>query len=100
MTLVVADTGPIRYLTAIGVISVLPKLYTRVALPSVVVDELTNSFAPEAVRIWAKNLPEWIEVRTPTQRHQQLELEEGIDPDEAAAILLALELHADRILLD
>ena len=100
MTLVVADTGPINYLVLVGAISVLPNLYSRIVLPEEVVSELRSSRAPEPVRDWARVMPAWIEVHRPTRSWPGLRIEESVNGGEAAAISLALELQADRILLD
>lgn len=50
MILVVADTGPIRYLVLIEAIEVLARLYDRVVLPPAVLAELTHAHAPELLR--------------------------------------------------
>jgi len=42
MRLVVADTSPIRYLVRIGKIDLLPHLFEKIFLPSVVADELRH----------------------------------------------------------
>lgn len=98
MTLVVADSSPVRYLVVIGAADVLPKLYDRIILPSVVVAGLTDSRAPSLVREWALNLPSWIEVLI--ARNTPAEWEDILDSGEAAAISLAREIAADLILLD
>lgn len=96
MTLVVADTGPIRYLLVIGAIELLPKLYDRVFLPRSVLGELTHLRAPEEVREWALLPPAWVEVREVERSDSTLELDVG----EADAISLAQEMGADWVLLD
>ncbi len=96
MTLVVADSGPLRYLVVIQAIGVLPILYDRVALPPAVVAELRHASAPAEVQSWARALPDWVLVRSPVSKH----LPDLLDPGEAEAIGLALELRADTILLD
>jgi predicted nucleic acid-binding protein len=53
MLLVVADTGPIRYLVEIGYIDLLPQLFDKIFIPSVVCDELRHAGAPGPVRTWA-----------------------------------------------
>lgn len=98
MTLVVADSSPVRYLVVIGAADVLPKLYDRIILLSVVVAGLTDSRAPSLVREWALNLPSWIEVLI--ARNTPAEWEDILDSGEAAAISLAREIAADLILLD
>jgi len=96
MTLVVADTGPIRYLLVIGAIELLPKLYDRVFLPRSVQGELTHLRAPEAVREWALRPPAWVEIREVERLESTLELDVG----EADAISLAQKMGADWVLLD
>jgi predicted nucleic acid-binding protein len=96
MTLVVADTGPIRYLIVIGAIDVLPKLFQKVVIPAAVAAELSNPKAPETVRKWLLTLPSWMEVRMPAN----IEFEKVLDRGEAEAISLAIELQATTLLLD
>ncbi len=96
MILVVADTSPIHYLVLIQAVNLLPRLYDRVVLPSAVFAELTHTNAPTAVRGWATALPEWTEVRAASQ----VDLSSNLNPGEAEAIALAIELKADSLLLD
>jgi predicted nucleic acid-binding protein len=96
MTLVVADTGPIRYLIIIEAIDLLARVYERVVLPTAVLAELSNFKAPATVRHWASNLPGWIEVKSPAHMSSV----RGLNAGEADAIALAIELKATAILLD
>jgi len=95
--LVIADTSPINYLILIGHIDVLPSLFEKVILPSVVRDELDD--APPLVRLWIADPPPWVEVRTTTNPHPDASLR-NLDPGEEDAIALAAELHADLLLMD
>ncbi|HAB17719.1 MAG TPA: DUF3368 domain-containing protein [Verrucomicrobiota bacterium] len=95
MSLVVADTGPLRYLVVIQAIECLPTLFARVIVPPAVVSELTHPRAPVAARQWAQGLPSWLEVQRPNRAHQA----DLLDPGEAEAIGLALQLQA-MVLLD
>jgi predicted nucleic acid-binding protein len=61
MFLVVADTSPIRYLVKIGHIGLLPQLFERVFIPSLVYGELHHPSAPASVQPWASSLPAWVE---------------------------------------
>ncbi len=97
MQLVIADTGPINYLILIGHIEILPALFHGVILPSVVRDELNHPKASATVRQWICNLPEWAEVRATSHTHTAIG---RLDAGEADVIALALELHADVILMD
>jgi len=93
--LVVADASPIHYLVLIGAVDVLPKMFAKVIIPSVVANvELQNVKTPEPVRKWVSNLPPWAEIRNPLETESL-----GLDPGEEQAIALALELKAP-VLLD
>jgi predicted nucleic acid-binding protein len=53
--IVVADSGPLRYLLVIGHIDILPPLFDRVLIPAAVRQELTHPRAPALVRNWLEN---------------------------------------------
>jgi predicted nucleic acid-binding protein len=96
--LIIADTGPINYLILIGRIDVLPVLFQRVIVPAVVRDELNHPKAPLAVRQWIANPPAWAEIHSAPHVHDPAM--EKLDAGEEDAIALAVELHADMILMD
>jgi predicted nucleic acid-binding protein len=73
--LVIADTGPFNYLIQIGHVDLPLRMFERVALPSAVQAELSNSRPP------LPGVP-------------------GVDEGESAAIALAEFLHADQLLID
>ncbi len=93
---VVADTSPINYLVLIGQIEILPRLYTEILIPHAVLEELKHPVAPEPVRDWAAYPPNWLQVLTPKR---SLTLEQ-LDLGETAAIALAIEMHAEVLLID
>ncbi len=63
MLLVVADTSPIHYLVQIGHIGIVPQLFEKIFIPSLVCDDLRHPSAPRGpVRTWANALPAWLEV--------------------------------------
>jgi predicted nucleic acid-binding protein len=95
--LVIADTCPINYLILIERVGILPLLFEKVILPSVVRDELTA--APPLVRQWIADPPVWVEVRHTEHVHRDATLE-NLDAGEGDAIALAVELHADLLLMD
>ncbi len=96
MQLVIADTGPINYLILIGHIDVLPSLFHKIILPTAVRAELDD--APPSVKDWITAPPSWVEIR---HTHHVYDLAaERLDADEEAAIALAIELHADLLLMD
>jgi predicted nucleic acid-binding protein len=50
MSLVVADTTPLRYLVETGYDHLLPRLFTKVWIPETVVSELRHDRTPGVVR--------------------------------------------------
>jgi len=98
--LVIADTGPLNYLILIGQIELLPVLFEKVVLPTVVQSELASRKAPPLVRDWVASIPAWVEVREAPLSHAEDASLQGIDAGEKAAIQLAVSLHADLLLMD
>jgi len=96
MRLVIADTGPIHYLILIGQVDILPRLFERIVLPTVVLAELSHPLAPAPVQRWASAVPQWLEVA----ESSAVELSAGIHKGESAAIALAAIMHADLLLMD
>ena len=95
--IVVADAGPLNYLVLIEAVDVLKPLYNRVLVPQTVAEELQETNAPPVVRAWITQAPEWCEIRPDPPSDPAFQL---LDPGERAAIVLALSLHADRLLID
>lgn len=93
---VVSDTGPINYLVLIGQVELLHHLYGKILLPPAVHAELTQPRTPPEVAVWVRNLPNWVEVRTPKTTLPNL----SVDPGEREAISLALEVNASLVLMD
>lgn len=95
--IVVADTGPLRYLILIGHIDVLPRLFGAVSVPAAVADELSHPHAPDAARAWVADPPSWLVVHPdPAEPTAEVRL----DPGERAAIALAHALGAGLLLID
>jgi predicted nucleic acid-binding protein len=95
--IVVADSGPLRYLVLIGAVHVLPPLYERVLVPQAVAAELQHPKTPAVVRAWIAQPPSWLEMRPDPPGDPALAL---LDPGERAAIPLALAVRAYRLLSD
>jgi predicted nucleic acid-binding protein len=99
LRLVIADTSPINYLLLIGHIDLLPSLFTKVVLPLTVQTELRHPKAPPAVKQWIASPPVWAELATALAKtHLSSSLQ--LDAGEEDAIALALEMHADLVLMD
>lgn len=97
MTVVVADSSPLNYLTLIGSIEVLHRLYGTVIVPGQVIAELIDPAAPEDVRKWASDLPKWIDLRETVVKDDDMT---HLDPGERAAIVLAQSEPGALLLID
>jgi predicted nucleic acid-binding protein len=94
--LVIADTGPVNYLLLIGCIEVLPALFEKIILPGAVRDELSHPDSPELVRAWIAAPPQWLDIRHSHGPYAA----SGLGAGETEAITLAVEIHADLLLMD
>jgi predicted nucleic acid-binding protein len=94
--IVVADSSPLIVLINIGYVEILPKLFGRVVIPPEVSDELKKPNRPKGVRSFIASAPSWLNEQTP----KVPQTIPALDPGEAAAISLALELEADLVLID
>lgn len=97
--IVVSNTSPITNLAAIGQLSLLQQLYIIILIPEAVFRELVNVSSPVPGTHEVQTLA-WIQTRTVVNRELVTSLGQELDPGEAEAIALALELHADLLLLD
>ena len=98
MRVVVADTSPLNYLVLIGQIESLPALFEKVFAPQIVQNELRHDDAPLSVRRWIAEPPSWLEI-APDQNNGASDLWR-LDDGERAAILLAIRMGADLLLMD
>jgi predicted nucleic acid-binding protein len=94
--IVVADAGPLHYLILMGRVDLLPTLFGETVVPAAVRQELTHPRSPAAVREWMDSPPAWARFLTATDIDSSLALGRG----EREAIALAIELHADLLLVD
>jgi predicted nucleic acid-binding protein len=96
--LIVADTSPLVYLVLIDHIDILPRLFETVLIPEPVHSELCHPLAPAPIQAWAAAPPLWLEVKqVPNVPDDVLR---PLDAGERAAIILALSIHADLVLID
>ena len=98
MIIVVSDTSPIRALSHLNLISVLEELFSQVIVPPAVARELLH--APS--RLPQVNVLDlgFVQVRAPTVLEKVEELLQTLDPGEAEALALALEIGASAVLID
>lgn len=97
--IVVSDTSPILNLARIGRLGLLPSLYEQVLIPPAVFGELTASTSQDFPAIdTARN--SWLLLGTPKDQQRVLQLRADLDAGEAEAIVLAVELQANLLLVD
>ena len=85
---IISDASCFILFEKIGSLDLLTKTYGRV---------ITTPTIKAEVRF---ELPEWVDVLTPTDRAQEMRLKERVDPGEASAITLALEIEDASLILD
>ncbi len=96
--LVVSDTSPLRALQALGLVSLIEQLYGNVYVPPAVVAELSVN-APGVGAFRVTDFP-FLVVRAPSDRSQVSALLADLNAGEAEALALAVEVHADAVLID
>jgi uncharacterized protein len=94
--IVVANAGPLIALAQIGRLDILPALYGNIHIPPAVRDEviLVGRERPEI------STADWIRTVAVQDRTAVELLRERLDPGESAAIVLAIELQANLLLID
>ncbi len=99
--IVISDTSAITNLAAIQHLQLLPQLYNQVTVLEAVYRELAeiDPLVPGTLEVQTSS---WLEVRQVVDRAmvERLQVEVRLDPGEAEAIALALELKADLLLID
>ena len=96
--IVVSDTTPLRYLSVLGHLELLPRLFGSVHCPTEVIKECGHPRAPLALRALAEQPPTWLIVSEVDEVDP--DLRDLLDAGEAAAITLAQRLRAEVILID
>ncbi|MFQ3618759.1 MAG: DUF3368 domain-containing protein [Cyanobacteriota bacterium] len=97
--IVVSNTSPIFYLSTIGHLDLLRQLYDEIVIPTTVFNEITNVSNTDASARVVPTLS-WIKTQSATDQELVNTLRAELDPGEAEAIALAVELNADRLLMD
>ena len=96
---VVTDAGPLIALARIKQLPLLPVLYGEVIMPTAVCEE---EFEADERREGAAVLQEaeWLQTRSVMDRTAVALLRERLDAGESEAIVLALQIEADIVLMD
>jgi uncharacterized protein len=99
MSLWVADTSPLIFLAKLNRLDLLREGAEEVLVPRAVVEEV-RQYQDEACRRIEEALDLWLRVR-PVRDSQVVEvLLADLDPGEAETIALALEVRAERVIMD
>jgi predicted nucleic acid-binding protein len=96
--IIISDTGPLHYLILIDESELLREQFGRVIIPDAVLGDLQHKNTPEKVKAWIASRPEWVEVKTSSTSLS--DVDKALGAGEREAIALAVELHADALLLD
>jgi uncharacterized protein len=97
--IIVSDTSPISNLLRIGQLPILQKLYGTVIIPQVVYQEIA-ALETLGVDTTLIQSADWINVQAARDQALVEELSLELDLGEAEAIALAIEIKADRLLID
>ena len=97
--IIVSNTSPISNLAAIGQLTLLQQLYGKVIIPQAVYQEILASGSTDPGTLALQTL-DWIEVMPVTNVILVQTLQTILDPGEAEAISLAVQLNADRLIID
>ncbi len=95
--IVVSDTSVISYLIQINRIELLSAVYAEVFIPESVANELNKH---PLSKNYLEQKPDWIKVRKVESSELVSDLKRILDNGEAEAIVLALTIHSQEILID
>jgi predicted nucleic acid-binding protein len=99
--LVVSDTSPVLNLAIIGQLDLLHQQFGEVWLPQAVTDELRiEQDLPGSIAVRTARQAGWLLTERVRDRVRVAILQRDLDSGEAEAIALALQKHADWLLLD
>ncbi len=97
--IVVSNTSPISNLAAIGQLELLQQLYGNIIIPPAVYQELINSGDTDPATLAVQTL-DWIQTQPISDRVLLETLQTNLDLGEAEAITLAVEINAERLIID
>jgi predicted nucleic acid-binding protein len=94
--IIVADSSPFVVLISVEHIALLAAIFHEVIIPPEVLAELASPKRADDIRAFIAAPPSWLHVASPSS----IEPIEGLHAGDSAAISLAQELRADRIVID
>jgi hypothetical protein len=97
--IIVSDTSPIANLIQIDALKILHQLFGRVIIPPTVEQEIL-ALKKFNVDLTEFENSDWIETVVPRDIQWVNQINNELDAGESEAIVIAIELHADYILID
>lgn len=98
MSIVVSDTSPLRALHHLKLQSLLSLLFQEVYVPPAVVEVLQNPRS--GLPTLSLEMFPALRIQAPSESTRLADLHLLLDPGEAEALALAVEVHADAVLMD
>ncbi len=86
--IIVSDTSCLILLDKLGRIDLLQTLFNKITITDIIANE------------FGKKLPDFIEIRNPQEKNYQRILETFLDPGEASAFALAIEVNDCLLIID
>ena len=97
--IIVSDTSPISALLKCNRVELLQQLFSQVVIPQKVFEELLV-LEKSGIEVRSKLTTSWIRILSPKNNLKVEEFSAIVDAGEAEAIVLALELKAEILLID
>jgi predicted nucleic acid-binding protein len=98
VAVVVSDTSPLRALAQLGLLDLLQVLFGQVLVPPAVAQELRHP--PGGLPVIDIAQVDFVLLQAPQNQIQVQQLLQSLDPGEAEALALAVEVQADAVLID
>lgn len=97
--IIVSNTSPISNLLIVGQLELIQRIYQQVVIPPTV-DREVRALQNFGIDLAVYTSATWLSVQMPTDVSLVDSLKNELDDGEAEAIALALQLKADRLLID
>ncbi len=97
--IVVSNTSPIFYLSTIGQLDLLRRLYNEILIPTAVFNEITNVGNTDASATIVPTLS-WIQTQFATDRTLVNRLRDELDPGEAEVIIAFVQRNRGCLVVD
>ena len=95
---IVSNTSPIS-IAKVGQLNLMQQLYETILVPTAVYEELLDNRAGETIITAVKSVT-WLEIQLVQNQELVNELRSRVNRGEAEAIVLAIEVGANRLLID